>query len=283
MLTPYIILLTDDDNGYLKIYSAGDSGPVSICQRGRANNEFIVCESSGQFGYNLYGDVLMYLQDVFQTKIINITKSLETGYAMVERMVDTGNINEERAFMRDTSILFRKENVSYEDARDYIYEPATYYWGNKGKYTTPYKKVLKNDNFPTLPIHVYSGAMRLSPDRTMVVEALGYMDIINIFNLVTGTILGLKCKNAYSFSDIEKMSEPELEASMKITNTSVCVTNKYIMVLRSGNPAIENDGSAHEVIVFEWDGDIVKLFELDNEAISIAYDDQYFVKNLKTI
>ena len=273
VLNPYIILLTDDDNGYVKIYSTKATLPTSICQHGRANNEFVLCESSGQFGYNPSGEILMYLQDLLQMKIVNITQSLEVGRTVVEKMVDAGSITESRAFMRDTAIIFKKKNVSYEDARDYIYEPATYFWGDSGKGVTPYKIVLKNDNFPTLPLHVYSSTMRLSPDQTKVVEALSYLDFINIFDLERDSILGLRRKGAYSLSDIEKMSVPELEANMKITNTSVCVTGKYIMVLRSGKPAIDNDGSANELIIFDWKGTLFHIFDLDNAAISISYDD----------
>lgn len=271
--SPYIILLTDDVDGYVKVYSAKDTLPVSLCPRGRANNEYILCDFSGQFGHNPSGDTLMYLQDIRQMKIINLSQSITKGKTVVEKMVDEGSVFQCRVFMSDTTVVFKKIHVSYEDARDNIYEPATFVVAGRKKSIAPYKRILKNDNFPTLPLHVYSGVMRLSPDRTKAVEALCYMDIINIFDLEKGTILSLKRKGAYSFSDIEDMSEPELESNMMITNTDVCVTDRHIMVLRSGKPAVENDVSARVVIVFDWNGDIIKLFELDNEVVSIAFDE----------
>lgn len=276
VLNPYIILLTDDDGGYVKVYSTQDKEtipPVSLCPRGRANNEFILCDFSGQFGHNPSGDILMYLQDIQQMKIINLSQSIVKEITVIEKMIDVGSIYQGRVFMSDTAVVLKKNHVSYEDARDNIYEPATFVLADRKKPLAPYKRILKNDNFPTLPLHVYSGVMRLSPDRTKAVEALGYLDIINIIDLNKGSILSLKRDGGYSFSDIETMSDSELEAKMMITNTCVCVTDRYIMALRSGKPAIENDVSAREVIVFDWNGNIIKLFELDNEAVSIAFDE----------
>lgn len=99
----------------------------------------------------------------------------------------------------------------------------------------------------------------IKPDQTKLVQALMYLPQINIIDLNTGDIKGFRFTDSYNFSVFKRNVE-----KVNYCFTNVVCDNQYIYTLYSGVNITdkENTGPEHLIYVFNWDGELIKKFDL---------------------
>ena len=109
----------------------------------------------------------------------------------------------------------------------------------------------------------------IKPDQTKLVQALMFLPQINIIDLNTGTIKGFRFADSYNFSIFKKHIE-----KVDYCFTNVVCDNQYIYALYSGINITdkENAGHAHLIYVFNWDGELIKKFDLGINANHLFLD-----------
>lgn len=99
----------------------------------------------------------------------------------------------------------------------------------------------------------------IKPDQTKLVQALMYLPQINIIDLNTGDIKGFRFTDSYNFSVFKRNVE-----RVNYCFTNVVCDNQYIYALYNGVNITdkENIGPEHLIYVFNWDGELIKKFDL---------------------
>lgn len=130
----------------------------------------------------------------------------------------------------------------------------------------PYKK---NEKSPSIYNMLYSTTDQIKPDLKKVVSAMGFLHQINILDLESGIYTSFRSYNTPEFSDLIDKDYNELNLYYK----STCVDNDFIYTLFINKPMdMKNLPSSNEIHVFDWDGNFIKRFILDQHIDQIRID-----------
>lgn len=233
---------------------------------GHAKNEFISTPNNCYFEKNTSNDICMcFSDDGIKTKVVNLSKSIIRDNCVLEDILDQKYKSYE-FFKISQDKYFVRQGVIYEDARDNIFFPPKFVIIEKQKLKEIdlYPMLINSSDYPVLMM-TYGSTTKMAPNKEKVVEALAYIDIINIIDIKNATVIGLKEKKCYGFSDLEEHKSPkDFEEFVKICNAGLCLSNKYVFVIRDGRKYKEwhraETNKNRKLIAFDWQGN--QLFSL---------------------
>lgn len=274
-----LVIMTKNPSEFVSIFNTrNDSLIANICSEGRGPNEYMTPFSLKQYRIDESGDRLLYVTNLVMVKPLNITQSICKNEAVCENPIpiDTRYTD---SFFLPGEIRFMKQHVTYDDPRDNIFYPPKYIFKNNFtvKEYDIYPDIIKSVSFPALPLSLYDGVVRIKPDLTKVVDAMGYFDIMNIIELTSGTCTGIIEQDAYQFEDLSHLSMDKLFETIKYGVLDVSVTDEYIIVLYDGRNvnAAENRTEALKpsLKIYNWEGDFLQGYRLSEPLRGIAYDE----------
>lgn len=275
-----LFVTTENPNSQLVIINTNNSEIIAeMCPKGRGPNEYLMFYTLKQFDRNKEGDLLLYTFDNRTLNVLNITESLKNKYAVIDRKYKTV-INKCQTIILDSDDFFMKQEVSYEDARDNIFFPPKYVLKQSGKEkdVNIYPDVIVNENYKELPIFIYSGILRIRPDKNKAVDIMATMDYMNIIDIMNEKTLGVWDEGAYFFEQLCTMSKANLLDIVKYCTTDAIVTNNYIIILYDGRTAnqVNNKLTACKpsIKIYNWDGRFIDEFHITEAISQIAYDEK---------
>lgn len=274
-----LVIMTKNPSEFISLFNTrSDSLIANICSEGRGPNEYMTPFSLKQYKTNESGDRLLYVTNLIMVKPLNITRSIRENEAVCENPVSIDTRYMDSFFLPRES-RFMKQHVTYDDPRDNIFYPPKYIYKNNStaKEYNIYPDVIKNISFPALPLSLYDGVVRVKPDLTKVIDAMGYLDIMNIIELPSGICTGVVEQDAYQFEDLVHLSMDKLFETIRYGVLDVSVTDEYIIVLYDGRNvnAAENRTEALKpsLKIYNWEGDFLQGYHLSEPLRGIAYDE----------
>ena len=113
---------------------------------------------------------------------------------------------------------------------------------------------------------------QIKPDKRKIAMGMWVISQINILDLETGKLLGLRNKNTPDYSYLE-----EYPLNLREYYFRLCVDNDYIYGLYANiildiDSDVPWDISTNEIHIFDWEGNFVKRVILDHKINEIAVD-----------
>ena len=278
----FLIILTKNPSEFISIVNTqNDSLIANFCVEGRGPNEYLVPYTLKQFDSNKAGDRLLYITDNYNVvKAFNITQSIYKNEAVCEPAIPINTSTADPFFLAQGA-TFLKQHVTYNDPRDYIFFPPSYIIKNNSntkKYHI-FPDILKNPTVRALPLFLYDAVTRIKPDLTKIVDAMSYLDNLNIIETSSGKCLGITEQNSCPFEDLVYSNEGELLKRLKYGVLDICVTNEHIIMLYDGRfaDAVEKQTEELKPIlkIFNWEGDFLCAYQLSEPLRGIAYDENH--------
>lgn len=221
----------------------------------------------------------MLVPDEMTTKVIDFDETIRQKKGVFGKSRNHRYDGDIFFFLNGDTTIARKA-LSYIDPRDKIFFPpkVTRYVGNQSKEVIIYPQIIKSDNIGLLHF-LYGSELRIKPDKSMVVEALCLIDIINIIDVNTGRVVGIKESGTYSFEDVEKIqSVTDLEDKMIAYNHAMYITDNYIYLLQDRCSITELNGKEVAdfpvLLVLDWDGELIGEVYLDKGIYSFTCDEK---------
>ena len=160
---------------------------------------------------------MCFSDDGIKTKVVNLSKSIIRDNCVLEDILDQ-KYKRYEFFKISQDKYFVRQGVIYEDARDNIFFPPKFVIIEKQKLKEIdlYPMLINSSDYPVLMM-TYGSTTKMAPNKEKVVEALAYIDIINIIDIKNATVIGLKEKKCYGFSDLDEHKSPkDFEEFVKI-------------------------------------------------------------------
>lgn len=262
-----------------EVYSIGTLDSItSFGRKGRARNEFItspINKTKQVFTRNNH--TIMPLMDGAECKELNIGKTIESKFPVIERVYDGIH------YSFGTAILYgedyNKMFAFYNGTADEMY---------KDKYTLPKIVYSFNDDdneescylrYPSNPFSLedissfYSGVLFKKPNQDIVAQPLDRMSYILFYELDKRRYHAVHIKGARLFED--GLPDDEQELMLRSFLDDAVVTDDYLLVLYYGDglKQLETDPEYKgRLLMFDWKGNPVKSYTLHNWVNRIALD-----------
>ena len=283
-----MVVTTRNAKALISIVNLNNQQVVAqIAPQGRGPNDFMgnMVMTNANFYYNDSGELILDADDMISLKSINITKSIREqgtyleGQAKLDELYENTKYRGRRDVMHiGADSYFIRQGVTYKDARENKFYPPHYVIKSPKSQTeiNIYAETITSEKERMLPLNLYTCKVRMKPDHTKVVEALGWFDYINILDLKSGKVVAVGEEGAVQFAEYNSIAK--LPQIIKRAIADVAVSDKYIVALCNGQTKFKtSDG--HEaywksVRVFDWNGKYVAgaMIPQGVNVQRIAYD-----------
>ena len=133
-----------------------------------------------------------------------------------------------------------------------------------------------SDNIPqTIHNLSFQSVLKVKPDNSKVIVVNRYADLIEIYDLQNDTMKRIKTHGnfdpVYKIMNVDGNAVMGQDDQMRFGYIDVTVSDTKIYTLYSGR--IRGEGKANYadiVCVFDWDGNFITSYKIDNRAIAIA-------------
>ena len=269
---------TSNPESYVTVLSLGDYHYVDgLCKKGRARNEFINPQATCKQLFKENGHTMLVMADnSTSTKIIDVTESLKRQYTVVTEIKNDIANSSSRGYSvynNLTNEWFSYKPVSYVDPRDHIYNPPSFYFSKENyEYVVPViNKMMYFPSGTDYALWIYAGDVRLKPDGSKVVFSCFFMPYIFIFdsNKHTGTAYHKKGELTF-YEDYPDDDVTDIDLYYQ----DVCATDDFIISLCGDGKQSEYDAYKRPVVrFFNWDGECLFAFYIDQQTYVITYDE----------
>lgn len=250
---------------------------------GHASNEFMSFPTSLYWELNDVGEKLLICPDYSKqtTNYINIDKSVKQNSCQIERKIKHKNKGYEYVtFYLGNKKTLMRQGVTYHDARDNLFFPPCFIIteGDNSEKKHTFPSIIKNK--VEIVMTSYADVLKLSPDKTKLLQVFNCLDIFNVVDIGKKKKSGFIQTNSYNFEYLQELNNIE-EAKNKVTifNLDTDVTNKYIFFLRAEHTVAEMENGNNtqfysKLCVFDWEGNPKASYFLDRNLIRIAYSEK---------
>lgn len=281
------------NSGNTKLFSVYDSQSDSLIAQfgtiGHANDEFPSSPANFYFGENEKGDKLLYVPDCEPTKgmVVNLSASIKSDKCIMENTIkyEDPDINIVHYFLPDDKELqyhragiqechgertFSPSRISMKSGEETMYDMATY------------PNIIPGD--PAVLDCIYMLCSTISPNRKKLLEISYCMDWFTIVDIASGKTLGVmygEDRNPECFKSVSGMGFEDAAQKLVMYNLDFCATDAYVFIMYNDKYSIsdvENDPatcySHPQVMVYDWEGNLVSSFVLDKAITQMDYNDK---------
>lgn len=119
------------------------------------------------------------------------------------------------------------------------------------------------------PWRIFSSYYSIKPDLSKIAQSLTHLCQINIIDIESGIVKGFRLKGTSDFSVFEKNI-----ADLKYNYTNLVSNNEFIYVLFKGIEFNKRNTEAPSIVyVYDWDGNLVRKFDLGRHVSRIRLDE----------
>jgi len=253
-----------------------------FCRKGNGPNEYI-----GIQPYNVQfvvedNEIKIWLNayNNFRLLLLNLTASIRENRSVIDAELPFGasNAPHNEFFLNIFCLkdkILAKEQEFWIDNNNYI--PAQYYVFNKNDKTLQdsflvYKHPILTERDAFMPEDYFNSDDAIKPDNSKIAMAMFCLKQINILNIETGQIQGIRVKGSKDFDYLTSAANPLIK-----NFGSLCVDDHFIYVLYEGKTVKEGKrfifSGSDVVYVFDWDGNLINKLSLDRKAYTIKINE----------
>lgn len=278
----FLVVLTNDVQGYLKIYSTESLDYLgTFGAQGRAGNEF----NKPSFLENPYMDgadvILPLLDNRILRKDVNISRSLKEGIAVInssERIMNSG-IGNSFDLKNDKQFVCYSYKISAPES-----QPPTYCLKNGDQETEimVFPKMVRAEE-DHVGLLGYASHIYRHPYKDIFVEAFNLRDYLLYFDFEKDSHYAVHQKGALSFDDYyDENAFSEGDEQVNYFWSGVCTDNFIMFLYGAGDYCIKSKDykssvTPQEVLVFDWSGNYLCGIKLDVRVQKITYDQKHKV------
>ncbi|WP_455672037.1 BF3164 family lipoprotein [Phocaeicola sp.] len=253
-----------------------------ICPKGEGPDDFLSCIDTGQFITNSNNDKLLWIGEPYKSfyKLVNITQSIYSKKTICDSVVTINWMEKFQYppvaifFLADNKIIARNQ-CEQKFVNDKEYTPGKYRFYQKTldniiREDIIYKKPImpKGNNSTTSYVSYYTSLDRIKPDETKIAMVMQSIGQLNILDITSGKIIGIRQENSLSFKDLEDNVKER-----RYYYTSIAVDHEFIYAAYSG--AIYKGGYpdlAKEIHIFNWEGKAICKLVVDQPILGLSYN-----------
>lgn len=258
-----------------------DSIVAKFGSEGHARNEFINTPYIVYGRRDENGSPLLLVLDNWQTKIIDLKKSIDAQKCIVTDVIKEKNWEYfYRIYHLDNNRDFVYQTVTYNDPRDKLRFPPKFYLTGKEEYEWNIYPEIVTPEFPNAVDGAYFNIVKPKPDGTKILSVSNFIDVYVLFDLSSKKAKGFVNPNSYTFSYIsENGTEKNIRKNLRLYNEAICVTDNHFIVLKRGEIYDEiahesNENGYCTINIYDWDGKLKKSYTLDKIILGITYHEK---------
>lgn len=252
--------------------------------KGKGPNEFLNVTPIFQYITSENGDIVSPFVAVNENQygLFNLSKSVPTKTTVVDT---TYNMKWREDFVNpfifvfaiDNEMVAAKEQPNKKVLEEERYTPPRFYTFNLTK-REPIKEFELFDEFYNKNLDILNETVLLSydkidPSRRKIAMAMLHLAQLNILDIETGELKGIRIPNTLNFSDLESAKGV---GDLSVYYKSLDVDNEYIYALyvdKKYNEGIDFEYNKADVVhIYDWEGNFVKRLKLDKSVEHIAID-----------
>lgn len=265
----------------LYIFSLNDNElKGKYAHKGQGPDDYIDFTHVEQFIVDDDDNIRLWIRDGYGTdnQLLNLTKSIHSQELIVDSTVyldwkKNSFTPYGYVFMANDGIILtriqaeRKKDNHYIPDRYEVYNTEQEFLKKINIFNRPIVK--KKNDFPIE--NYFTSRDRIKPDGSKIVMAMEMLAQINIYDIKNDKLKGFRIKETPDFEYLTRDTE-----NYRIFFRDICVDNEYIYALYS-NVRLEEDGKnypfeGNRVLVYNWDGEIIKNIVLDHLTYEITID-----------
>lgn len=284
-----ISYLFSDNNYFFNIVNIKDGNLIGqFCHKGKGNNELLYCIGLNNC-YVESNELKTLVTDTHKDMLYewNISKSIETKETIFDKIIDFKIIEPDRPYtytyrINDSTLLGYLSSGANDFYRTKPILPAIelrdIFSKNIFKTINVFKDTFEEREPPVNRVNNEKGFIPsfnffrsitdVRPDCKYAVQAMVYLAQINIINIMTGEVKGIRLKDSPDFSIFRNYKRIEKRYFSK----DVIATNDYIYVGYSGENLDVKGNNVGYIYKFDWNGDIIDVYDLSFNVSQILYD-----------
>lgn len=299
----FLVVLSQERDAQLCVYSNDFELLGRFCYMGRADNEFLMQPRwfATQVLKGSNGNTLIPLLDGhWGVKVMDIQKSLESQGTVIVKQNDYSGtreftIEDENAMTRMRAGI---QYVFLDNDINHVFESYNYTMMDIVVNVEPSCAVMHDTaqikNFKYLSyfddndFNYLLGSLDKHPDRNLVIKPLMYMDYILFFDLDNDRTFAIHQSGSLSFDDELPVVNEEMiigsDGDVNIEEQPVChfaesaCSDSFFMIeYYAGDysaSASDSSNPAPELLFFDWEGNFLKSVKLDTPVGCITYDER---------
>lgn len=259
-----------------------------FCHRGKGNNELLYCTELSNCYMNL-NDLKAFVLDSHKELLHewNISKSVEIKETVFDTVFRFKNIDPMRAYdysyrINDSILLGYLGSSADDFNRKKPILPAIeirdIYSDNVFKTIYVFKDTFEDKDIPANLInnnkgfipafYYYNSTTDVRPDCKYAVQSMKFLAQLNIINIETGEIRGIRLKDTPDFSLFKNHKNIKRQYFLG----GLIATDNFIYAGYSGESANLRGNNVRYIYKFNWDGDIMKVYDLGLSVSQILYN-----------
>lgn len=272
-----LMVMSNNPAGLLSVYSTNTLSHLgTFCQKGRARNEF---QSDVSFccrqAYIKDGHVILPLAEYPKTlKLIDVTASIDNGGTVVTDVMECLSMDDGIFVILDDDYANRYEFWEYVPMSEQDDKVPTKYYlyrDNNKKELIFFNELMKSESKNT--ILPYLGNLYKHPYKNKVVQSFERLDYLLYMDYDTENYFAVHQKGSLSFDDtFPRNNDPRTALYFSAGTTS----DQFVMFLyRHGDytQKVTVDNPMPELLVFDWDGNFICSYKVDQPVRTIVYDE----------
>ena len=272
-----LMVMSNNPAGLLSVYSTNTLSHLgTFCQKGRARNEF---QSDVSFccrqAYIKDGHVILPLAEYPNTlKLIDVTASIDNGGTVVTDVMECLSMDDGIFVILDDDYANRYEFWEYVPMSEQDDKVPTKYYlyrDNNKKELIFFNELMKSESKNT--ILPYLGNLYKHPYKNKVVQSFERLDYLLYMDYDTENYFAVHQKGSLSFDDtFPRNNDPRTALYFSAGTTS----DQFVMFLyRHGDytQKVTVDNPMPELLVFDWDGNFICSYKVDQPVRTIVYDE----------
>lgn len=214
--------------------------------------------------------------------VFNVTKSILTKKTEIDSVF---NLKWREDYFKPFMFVFSltettvlaKESSNKRILKENIYTPPRYLTFNleERRHKREYElySEFNNKSIEDLNEAIHFSFDKLSPNRNKLAMAMVHLAQINILDLETGKLKGIRMSGTESFASLEEVNKPR-DLKMYYKNIDVDEHNIYALFIENNAEAIADyESSRSDVVqVFDWEGNYIRKLKLDQNIEHISVD-----------
>lgn len=272
-----LMVMSNNPAGLLSVYSTNTLSHLgTFCQKGRARNEF---QSDVSFccrqAYIKDGHVILPLAEYPNTlKLVDVTASIENGGTMVTDVMECLSMDDGIFVILDDDYANRYEFWEYVPMSEQDDKVPTKYYlyrDNNKKELIFFNELMKSESKNT--ILPYLGNLYKHPYKNKVVQSFERLDYLLYMDFDKENYFAVHQKGSLSFDDtFPRNNDPRTALYFSAGTTS----DQFVMFLYRHGDYTQKETVANpmpELLVFDWDGNFICSYKLDQPVRTIVYDE----------
>lgn len=287
---PYAVQIGASEKGFFRVFDLRNPEKL-VCfgEEGHAANEFIDAPTILHPDESADGRLLLHCADSNNNRVVSIDieasyKEEKCVFARVQSVGEDYYYKPMVYFFNDDKLIATYHLCHTIDDYHTIFAAPKFVLNTSGGEVEKniYPNVVSNSDHVVMAI-AYSSRLLISPDKTKLVEAFSFADIMNIVDINQAQVIGVVEKSGTEGLEFfEHANNIEYYYDkLRLYSANVSLSNDYVFRSWCGGRKQSELGALYEsnefapVDVFNYDGELLATLAQENARNDLVYSDFY--------